>query len=134
MLVSLLMKSWSVQSNNVREKLTKKFWVNLATFLLIRRSNNESCPDLSSDPSCARSNWFLKLLNRSQLLSATKSHQLKKKIFHNANKLCFAFSLKYKQYIDSLDLYHQKMKVALLFRLWLGKPCYTKTDEFSNKF
>ena len=90
LLLLLLMKSWSVQSNNVREKLTKKFWVNLPTFLLIPPSNNESC-----DPSCAStSNWFLKLLNRSQLLSATKCHQLKAKSIFSPKNQSFALRLK----------------------------------------
>ena len=102
LLLLLLMKSWSVQSNNVREKLTKKFWVNLPTFLLIPPSNNESC-----DPSCAStSNWFLKLLNRSQLLSATECHQLKaKSIFSPKKSVVF---------LEVEDLYHQRN----LFRHW----------------
>ena len=42
---------------------------------------------LSCDPSCAStSNWFLKLLNRSQLLSATKCRQLKAKSIFSPNK------------------------------------------------
>lgn len=102
LLLLLLMKSWSVQSNNVREKLTKKFWVNLPTFLLIPPSNNESC-----DPSCAStSNWFLKLLNRSQLLSATKCRQLKAKSIFSPKKSVVCLEVE--------DLYHQRN----VFRHW----------------